>query len=214
LRALFDAQKIRKGGFYHDDRFATLSDVVNHYDGVFKLRLTEQEKNHLIEYLKSDISTAAIELNELREKWLNPPEWTTTRVLEFPGATDGPWSRFVVDPDARGIGAVRYPRVEARDDDCAKKLAKRTLTNLYNERPAWLANAHTKLDHVVAQAYGFPADLLPTNKLSNACSRLISNASWMRNQQPRNSLRVLAPRQATNSYEPTDELALLTHPGY
>jgi hypothetical protein len=33
---------------------------------------------------KIDISTAAIELNELREKWLNPPEWTTTRVLEFP----------------------------------------------------------------------------------------------------------------------------------
>jgi type II restriction/modification system DNA methylase subunit YeeA len=108
---------------------------------------------------KIDISTAAIELNELREKWLNPPEWTTTRMLEFPGATDGPWSRFVVDPGARGIGTVRYPRVEARDDDCAKKLAKRTLTNLYNERPAWLANAHAKLDAAVAAAYSFPVDL-------------------------------------------------------
>jgi type II restriction/modification system DNA methylase subunit YeeA len=108
---------------------------------------------------KIAISTAAIELNELREKWLNPPEWTTTHVLEFPGATDGPWSRFVVDPNARGIGTVRYPRIEARDDDCAKKLAKRTLTNLYNERPAWLANVHTKLDRVVAEAYGFPVDL-------------------------------------------------------
>ena len=111
------------------------------------------------EQQKIDISTAAKELNELRENWLNPPEWTTTRVLEFPGATDGPWSRFVVDPDARGIGTVRYPRLEPRDDDCAKKLAKRTLTNLYNERPAWLANAHTKLDAAVAAAYGFPVDL-------------------------------------------------------
>ncbi len=37
---------------------------------------------------KVDISTASKELNELRENWLNPPEWTTTRVLEFPGATD------------------------------------------------------------------------------------------------------------------------------
>lgn len=101
---------------------------------------------------KIDISTAAKELNELRKNWLNPPEWTTTRILEFPGATDGPWSRFVVDPDARGIGTVRYARGEARDDDCAKKLAKRTLTNLYNERPAWLANAHTKLDRAVAHA--------------------------------------------------------------
>jgi type II restriction/modification system DNA methylase subunit YeeA len=106
-----------------------------------------------------DISTAAKELNELRENWLNPLEWTITRILEFPGATDGPWSRFVVDPDTRGIGTVRYPRVEARDDDCAKKLAKRTLTNLYNERPAWLANAHAKLDAAVAAAYGFPVDL-------------------------------------------------------
>jgi hypothetical protein len=108
---------------------------------------------------KIDISAAAKELNELRENWLNPPEWTTTRVLEFPGATDGPWSRFVVGPDARGIGTVRYPRVEPRDDDCAKKLAKRTLTNLYNERPAWLANAHAKLDAAVAAAYGFDVDL-------------------------------------------------------
>jgi Cytochrome c len=53
LRALFDTQRIHKGGFYHDGRFATLPDVVHHYDGVFKLRLTEQEKNDLIEYLKS-----------------------------------------------------------------------------------------------------------------------------------------------------------------
>jgi type II restriction/modification system DNA methylase subunit YeeA len=106
-----------------------------------------------------DISTAAKELNELRENWLNPPEWTTTRVLEFPGAIDGPWSRFVVDPNARGIGTVRYPVIEPRDSDCGKKLAKRTLTNLYNERPAWLANAHAKLDSAVAHAYGFPVDL-------------------------------------------------------
>jgi cytochrome c peroxidase len=53
LRALFDTQKIHKGGFYHDGRFATLPDVVNHYDSALKLKLTEQERNDLIEYLKS-----------------------------------------------------------------------------------------------------------------------------------------------------------------
>jgi hypothetical protein len=53
LRALFDTQKIHKGGFYHDGRFPTLSDVVNHYDAALKLKLGEQEKNDLIEYLKS-----------------------------------------------------------------------------------------------------------------------------------------------------------------
>jgi type II restriction/modification system DNA methylase subunit YeeA len=65
---------------------------------------------------KIDICAAAKELNELREKWLNPPEWTTTHVLEFPGSMDGPWSPFVVDPDARGIGTVRYPRLEPREE--------------------------------------------------------------------------------------------------
>ncbi len=42
-----------KGGFYHDGRFATLKDVVNHYDDCKKLGLSEAEKNDLVEYLKS-----------------------------------------------------------------------------------------------------------------------------------------------------------------
>lgn len=42
-----------KGGFYHDGRFATLMDVVNHCNALKKLNLTEQEKNDLVEYLKS-----------------------------------------------------------------------------------------------------------------------------------------------------------------
>lgn len=53
LRALFDTQKIHKGGFYHDGRFATLLDVVNHYNNFKKLGLTDQEKKELVEYLKS-----------------------------------------------------------------------------------------------------------------------------------------------------------------
>lgn len=42
-----------KGGFYHDGRFATLMDVVNHYNNFKKLALTKAEKNDLVEYLKS-----------------------------------------------------------------------------------------------------------------------------------------------------------------
>jgi len=42
-----------KGGFYHDGRFATLPDVVDHYDTVFNLGLTAPEKNDVVEYLKS-----------------------------------------------------------------------------------------------------------------------------------------------------------------
>jgi type II restriction/modification system DNA methylase subunit YeeA len=110
------------------------------------------------------IAAAAKELNELRERWLNPPEWTVERVLEFPGSVNGPWSRYVV-PQSQAtshqspIGTVLYPRLEPKDADCAAKLKKRTLTNLYNERPTWLDLAHKKLDEAVAVAYGFPADL-------------------------------------------------------
>ena len=43
----------QKGGFYHDGRFATLRDVINHYNDFFRLSLAEQEKIDLIEYLKS-----------------------------------------------------------------------------------------------------------------------------------------------------------------
>ena len=43
----------QKGGFYHDGRFATLLDVVNHYDSFKQLKLTEQEKRDLVEFLKS-----------------------------------------------------------------------------------------------------------------------------------------------------------------
>jgi hypothetical protein len=42
-----------KGGFYHDGRFATLRDAVDHYDGFMTLTLTEGEKADLVEYLKS-----------------------------------------------------------------------------------------------------------------------------------------------------------------
>jgi len=42
-----------KGGFYHDGRFATLLDVINHYDAHFGLGLTDPEKADLVEYLKS-----------------------------------------------------------------------------------------------------------------------------------------------------------------
>ena len=43
----------QKGGFYHDGRFATLGDVVDHYNSVFSLNLSAQQKADLVEYLKS-----------------------------------------------------------------------------------------------------------------------------------------------------------------
>ena len=45
------------------------------------------------------------------------------------------------------------------------ELDKRTLTNLYNQRPTWLDHAHAELDAAVLAAYGWPADLPDTEIL-------------------------------------------------
>jgi cytochrome c peroxidase len=50
LQALFTRSK---RGFYHDGRYRTLTEVVNHYDECLKLRLSTQQTTDLVEYLKS-----------------------------------------------------------------------------------------------------------------------------------------------------------------
>ena len=105
------------------------------------------------------IAGAAKELDDIRSQWLNPPEWTREEILEFPGSIDGPWARYVSDADERCIGTVHYPRLIPRDDVAAQQLAKRSLTNLYNERPTWLDLAHRKLDEAVFAGYGWEPTL-------------------------------------------------------
>ena len=83
------------------------------------------------------IAAAAALLNERRENWLNP----TDLVIRASEVVEG------------------YPdRILPKDDAAAKELKKRTLTNLYNARPAWLDHAHKALDEAVAEAYGWGDD--------------------------------------------------------
>ena len=84
------------------------------------------------------IAKAARRLVELRDRWLNPPEWVDR-----------------IDEPAPG-----YPkRPVPRSEDAARELKKRTLTNLYNARPQWLTDAHAALDAAVAAAYGWDASI-------------------------------------------------------
>jgi hypothetical protein len=77
-----------------------------------------------------------------------------------PGAGEGPETPHP-RPLSRGrergvgIGTVRYPRIVPKDQECARELKKRTLTNLCNQRPAWLDLAHKRLDEAVFAAYGW-----------------------------------------------------------
>ena len=90
------------------------------------------------------IAEAARRLVDLRDRWLDPPEWVE-------------W----VDEPVPG-----YPRHPVpRDEAAAKELRKRTLTNLYNARPQWLADAHAALDAAVAAAYGWPEDIADDDAL-------------------------------------------------
>jgi hypothetical protein len=105
------------------------------------------------------IAAAAKELDALRSRWLNPPERVKEDVLEFPASVDGPWARLVTNPNGEGVGTARYTRLVPIGEKAAAALKQRTLTNLYNERPAWLANAHRALDEAVFASYGWPSSL-------------------------------------------------------
>jgi type II restriction/modification system DNA methylase subunit YeeA len=84
------------------------------------------------------IAIAARRLDELRSNWLNPADLVLTVPEVVPG----------------------YPeRLLPANDAATTTLKTRTLTNLYNERPAWLNSAHRDLDAAVAFAYGWPADV-------------------------------------------------------
>ena len=72
-----------------------------------------------------------------------------------------------------GMDTSPYPdRIVARAGFEAE-LAKRTLTNLYNQRPAWLAHAHETLDAAVATAYGW-ADYSPAMPDEDILRRLLA----------------------------------------
>lgn len=100
------------------------------------------------------IAAAAKTLNQLRENWLNPAEWVD-------------WIRT---PEEEKAG---YPLRPVAKPAHEAELKKRTLTNLYNARPAWLSNAHQVLDAAVAQAYGW-TDYTPAMSDEEILRRLLA----------------------------------------
>jgi len=99
----------------------------------FDLTLRNFASSAVKDFDFDSIATTAKRLDELRNNWLNPPEWIERIPEVVPGYPD----RIIAKP---GFEA---------------DLKKRTLTNLYNARPAWLDNIHKELDAAVAAAYGW-----------------------------------------------------------
>ena len=90
------------------------------------------------------IAEAARRLVTLRDRWLNPPEWVEWVEEPVPGYPKRP------------VPTAAAP---------LRELGRRTLTNLYNERPQWLVDAHAELDAAVAGAYGWAPDISADNIL-------------------------------------------------
>jgi hypothetical protein len=104
------------------------------------------------------IAAAAKLLDERRRAWLNPPDLVEIVPEIVPTAAPGEAPR-------------KYPdRILPRNAEAAVKLKERTLTNLYNQRPAWLAALHADLDRAVAAAYGWPEDI----ETDEALARLLA----------------------------------------
>jgi hypothetical protein len=102
------------------------------------------------------IAQAAKRLDDMRKAWLNPPDLIRIEPEVVPG----------------------YPeRILPKDADAAAMLAKRTLTNLCNQRPQWLADAHEALDHAVAAAYGWPEDISTEEALEKLLALNLARAS-------------------------------------
>lgn len=100
------------------------------------------------------IASAAKQLDTLRSNWLNPPELVD-------------WVRT---PEEEAAGFPLRPVAKPGKD---AELKKRTLTNLYNQSPAWLKLRHQALDKAVAAAYGW-ADYTPEMAEEEILRRLLA----------------------------------------
>ncbi|MFZ1962643.1 MAG: hypothetical protein WAU78_04100 [Roseiarcus sp.] len=111
------------------------------------------------------IAAAAKKLDDLRRAWLNPPDLVEIVPEVTPTAAPGEAPR-------------RYPdRILPKNVEAAVKLRERTLTNLYNERPRWLADAHDALDRAVASAYGWPEDITTDDALQRLLALNLERAN-------------------------------------
>ena len=112
----------------------------------------------------------------------NDPSYSSSRTFETLPFPWPPSKEPKNDPRVKAIAAAARDLVQLRDNWLNPPKAseaewkKRTLTNLYNERPTWLDNAHRKLDAAVFDAYGWPHDLSDEEILSKLLALNVERA--------------------------------------
>ncbi|MFT5421328.1 MAG: type II restriction/modification system DNA methylase subunit YeeA [Candidatus Endobugula sp.] len=115
----------------------------------FRSELDDSDKGNL------EIVAAAKRLVDVRDNWLNPFEYVDHVKEIVPGLPD---------------------RIIPKDNETAKLIRKRTLTDLYNSQPAWLVKLQSDLDNAVLDAYGIRRDAKDKEILSHLCKLNVENA--------------------------------------
>ena len=96
--------------------------------------------------------------SQLRESESGGTYTPTTCFQTFPFPRPTGERREAISTTAAELNRLREGRLNP-PEATATELSRRTLTNLYNERPTWLSNVHSRLDAAVAAAYGWPANI-------------------------------------------------------
>jgi hypothetical protein len=123
-------------------------------DGVLiPVQLTDTA-THKTRSIAINIAKATAHLVQTRDNWLNPPEWV----------------EWVQSPEET---AADFPKRAIAKPGHEAELKKKTLTNLYNARPAWLSMAHEAIDKAVATAYGW-TDYTPAMSDDEILKRLLA----------------------------------------
>ncbi len=120
----------------------------------------------------------------------NDPRYSSSRTFETFPFPWPPGKEPNDDPHVEAIAAATRELVKKRDawlnppDASTAELKKRTLTNLYNENPTWLQDAHRELDDAVFAAYGWPKDLTNQDILTRLLQ--LNNQRFTQQQSQRN----------------------------
>ena len=111
------------------------------------------------------------------------PRYTPTTTFETYPFPWPPGQEPPDDPRVQAIAAAAQELNQLRENwlnppgASAGELKKRTLTNLYNQRPTWLQHAHRKLDTAVFAAYGWPPDLTDEDILARLLALNLERAA-------------------------------------
>ena len=123
--------------------------------------------HQLVAVARDDDYTFGVLHSRVHEAWAlaqgtqleTRPRYTPTTCFEtFPFLRPADEQREPIAAAARDLVRLRDGWLNPPGLGPAE-LSKRTLTNLYNARPAWLEHAHAALDRAVLAAYRWPADL-------------------------------------------------------